>query len=244
MDKSIAAYDDHIRVAAYDGDMDLMHPNRRRMVEMIVDVLAATDNPPTSLLDLGTGTGFLLHRLLDRFPSVRTVAIDGAPAMLNLARARLGDLARRVDFRVGDFRALAGLCAGIVAVDAVVSSFALHHLEPASKEALARASFSMLRPGGWFLSADIILAEDEYLEDLTQRLRVRGIVHRAAGQDERFRDEAGTRAFLMQMEERESDQPQPLAQDLTTLERVGFAHVGVFWRETREAVMGGMKPAA
>jgi hypothetical protein len=34
-----------------------------------------------------------------------------------------------------------------------------------------------------------------------------------------------------------------LASDLATLEAVGFRHVMVFWRETREVLFGGVKIA-
>jgi len=244
MNKSIAAYDDLGRVASYDADMDIMHPNRHRMADVMVEVLAAGDSAPSLVLDLGTGTGFLLQRLLAAFPSLQAVAVDGARPMVALARARLGELAGRVDFRVGDFRELARICSGVCAVDAVVSSFALHHLAPEAKSALAETAFALLHPGGWFLSADLILAEDDFLEDLTQRLRARGIVRRAAGRDARFLDVIHTRAFLRQLEENEGDQPQRLANDLAALEHAGFEHVAVLWRDTREVLIGGVKPQA
>ena len=239
--KSIAAYDDLARVSSYDADMDIMHPNRHRMAEVIVEVLAAGERTLSSVLDLGTGTGFLLRRLLRRFPDVRAVALDGARAMLDLARARLGKDAERVDFRVGDFRDLADLCRGAGPFDAVVSSFALHHLPPEEKSRLAQTASAMLGPDGWFLDADVIRAESDYLEELTQRMRVRGIVERAAGRDQRFLDQASTHAFLQAMEEKEGDQPQRLASDLAALTSAGLDPVTVFWRETREVVIGGIR---
>jgi tRNA (cmo5U34)-methyltransferase len=242
LDKSIAAYEDETRVASYDASMEIMHPNRHRMVELIAEVLAASEREPRLLLDLGTGTGFLLARLLARFPQARAVAVDGARPMVSLAQARLGELASRVDFRICDFRRLADACRDLAPVDAVVSTFALHHLAAQEKATVARTAFAMLRPGGWFLSGDLIVSDDEHIEGLIQRVRVRGIVARAAGRDPRFSDETGTRAFLRRIEEEDHDQPQTLASDLAGLEAVGFRHVTVFWRETREVLIGGMKP--
>ncbi len=244
IDKSIAAYEDEARVASYDANMEIMHPNRPRMVEIIAEVLAASEPEPRLVLDLGTGTGFLLARLLARFPQARAVAVDGARPMMALAQSRLGALAKRVDFRICDFRRLADTCSDLGPLDAVVSTFALHHLCADEKAALARTAFAMLRPGGWLLSGDLIISHDVEVEALIQRMRVRGIMARAAGRDPRFADETKIRDFLRRIEEEDNDQPQTLASDLSGLEAAGFQQVTVFWQETREVVVGGVKPDA
>src|ERR1039458_4129730 len=86
---SVQAYGTSARVAAYDGDMDLMHPNRHKMVEVMIAVLAASTPDPQLVIDLGTGAGFLLDRLLRHFPNCRAVAIDGSQQMLSTAKSRL-----------------------------------------------------------------------------------------------------------------------------------------------------------
>jgi len=239
--ESIRAYDLPGRVANYDADMDLMHPNRHKMAESIENVLAVSGAPPQLAIDLGTGTGFLVDRLLRAFPDLRILAIDGAEQMVDLARTRLGPLAQRVDFRVGDFRDLKTLCGDAGQADAVVSAYALHHLSADEKLQVLRIAHGMLKPGGWFLNADITLAEDDELDAITQRLRVRGIVQRAKGLDPRFVDASATRRFLDELERNEHDQPVRPAEDLRILRESGFSHVTTFWRETRESVSGGMR---
>ena len=239
--ESIRAYDLPGRVANYDADMDLMHPNRHKMAENIENVLAVSGVPPRFLIDIGTGTGFLVDRLLRAFPDLRILAIDGAEQMVDLARARLGPLAQRVDFRVGDFRRLETLCAGAPPADAVVSAYALHHLSADEKLGVLRVVHNLLRPEGWFLNADLTLAEDAALDAITQQLRVRGILQRANGRDPRFLDASATRRFLDDLERNERDQPVRPAQDLRILQEAGFSHVTTFWRETRESVFGGLK---
>ena len=235
--RGISAYDLPERVAAYDADMDLMHPNRARMVEVAREALPCPPAAPLRALDLGTGTGFLARRFLERFPEATLVAVDGAAAMLDLARARLGALAARVEFVVGDFRRLDTLGFDLEA-DVVVSSFALHHLTADEKRDVLRQVVSCLKPGGWFVNADLVVSEWPELEERIQALRVEGIVARAGGRDPRFVDPGTARAWLKEMEAREGDQPLPLAEDLTLAREAGL-HVEVFWKEHREVVWGG-----
>lgn len=108
--ESIQAYDIPERVAMYDSDMDLMHPNRGKMAEVMLEVLPFSQDASFTALDLGVGTGFFSKAVLGRFPQCRVIAVDGAGSMIEMARTRLGSLAERVDFRRGDFRSLKKLC--------------------------------------------------------------------------------------------------------------------------------------
>jgi len=238
---SVQAYGTSTRVAAYDADMDLMHPNRQKMVEVMTAVLAAPMAAPRLVIDLGTGAGFLLDRLLRRFPDCRAVAIDGSQQMVAAAKSRLGTLAERVEFVVGDFRQPEALGRGIASADAVVSAFALHHLNLQEKARLIGHCRTLLKEDGWFLNADLVVAEDEFLEGLVQQMRVSGIVERARGQDPRFRDALGARRFLDELERNECDQPQRQADDLRIVQECGYRHVTVFWKDTREVVYGGVR---
>ena len=238
---SIQAYETSARVAAYDADMDLMHPNRQNMVEVMMAVLAASAPAPRLAIDLGTGTGFLLERLLRRFPDCRAVAIDGSQQMVAAAKSRLGTLAERVEFVLGDFRRPDAFGQEIASANTVISAFALHHLDLHEKSRLIGHCRTLLKDGGWFLNADIVVAEDEFLEALVQRMRVSGIVDRSHGQDPRFRDAAGTRRFLDELERNDCDRPQKLADDLRTVQECGYRHVTLLWKDTREVVYGGVR---
>src|SRR5216683_2995481 len=126
--ESIEAYDIPERVASYDSDMDLMHPNRSKMVEIVLELLPFPLDAAFTALDLGVGTGFFSRAVLTRFPNCRVIAVDGAAAMVEMATSRLGAMADRVDFRIGDFRHLKELLAASERGDLVYSAYALHHL--------------------------------------------------------------------------------------------------------------------
>jgi len=237
---SIDAYDLPQRVASYDSDMDLMHPHRKTMVRVALEVMPFDRAAPIRALDLGTGTGYFAERFLACFPNSAVLAIDGAEAMASLAKARLGPLAARVDFRVGDFRRLPDLTAGSSGLDVVFSSYALHHLDRAEKQAVIRQAVTLLRPGGWFLNADLVRAGSPELETRFQALRVAGIVERAGGRDARFTDDAATRRFLDGLEANEHDQPLTFPEDLDVLRQSGLKSTTAFWVEYREMVSGGV----
>jgi len=236
---SVCAYDAPEPVSAYDRDMDLMHPLRHKMAAVILEVLPFPREAPVGFLDLGAGTGFLTDRVLQAWPNATIIAIDGAAAMVELARARLADSASRVRFVVADFRALpAGLCAP-GSLDAVVSAYALHHLTGGEKRDLIARALTWLRPGGWFLNADLTRAMDPAVEQRIQQLRVSGILQRKPAGDPRFLDDITTRAFLDELELRDQDRPLPLSEDIALAREAGLVSAEVLWKEYREAVCGG-----
>jgi tRNA (cmo5U34)-methyltransferase len=237
---SINAYDLTARVASYDTDMEIMHPNRSKMVDIALEILPFDSGASITALELGTGTGFFTRRFLEHFPNSRLISIDGAQSMVDLARVRIGPLVDRVDFRIGDFRQLQQIIPdNKKKVDVVFSSYSLHHLSVREKTDVIRQALRFLHPGGWFVNADIIVSESEYMEDLIQGIRVNGIVERASGSDQRFRDREATRSFLSNLEGNEADQPVTLMDDLQILKDANLKDVSVFWLEYREVVYGG-----
>jgi len=238
---SIAAYELPARVASYDADMDVMHPNRHKMVSVALETLPFDASATFTALDLGTGTGFFTDRFLKQFSQARVISVDGSNSMVDLARTRLGSLTARVDFRIGDFRQLQDLIPESTHGDAVFSSYALHHLNHAEKREVIRQALRFLKPGGWLINADIVTHESKVIEERIQQLRVDGIVRRRHATDPRFRDTASTRQFLDQLEATDADQPLTLTEDLQVFQEAGLTHSAVLWSEYREVVIGGRK---
>jgi tRNA (cmo5U34)-methyltransferase len=240
-EQSIAAYDVSQRVKTYDADMELMHPNRSKMVQIAIEVLPFSSRAALRAIDLGIGTGYFTEQFLNHFANSRVLGVDGAQAMVELATERLRSLTARVDFAIGDFRQLQQLVPGAATVDVVFSAYALHHLSRPDKETVLKHVVELLVPGGWFVNADLIVANSPELESRLQELRVAGIVERASGSDNRFADSASTRRFLADLEQNERDQPLTLAEDLALLQSFGLKNVSAFWLEYRELVSGGQK---
>jgi ubiquinone/menaquinone biosynthesis C-methylase UbiE len=238
---SIAAYDISQRVKTYDADMELMHPNRSKMVQIAIEVLPFSNTAALRAIDLGIGNGYFTEQFLNHFVNSRVLGVDGAQAMVELAKERLKQLTSRVEFAIGDFRQLQQLVPGAATVDVVFSAYALHHLSRPDKETVLKHVVELLVPGGWFVNVDLIAADSPELESRLQELRVAGIVERASGSDNRFADSTSTGRFLANLEKNERDQPLTLADDLAVLRSSGLKNVSSFWLEYREVVSGGQK---
>jgi tRNA (cmo5U34)-methyltransferase len=139
-----------IDLTEYDSRIRTFIPHYEEMLDV-----AASSIPPRArtLVDLGVGTGALSSRCLATARAATAVGIDVDPEILALAKRRLGE---RAAFITGSF-----LRAPLPSCDAVVASFALHHVRTrAAKASLYRRVRAALRPGGIFLSVDSNPATD------------------------------------------------------------------------------------
>ncbi len=243
--KGIIAYDVNQRILPYDQDMEIMHPNRSKMIHVALEFLPISNNSNMQLkvLELGIGTGFFTVKFLEKFPLAHIVAIDGAQSMINIAKNRLDSPETSVEFKVIDFRNLDQLSLKTSSLDIVFSSYALHHLTQQEKTAMMDTVYKLLKPGGWFINADLFVAKSQTIEERFQALRVQGIVKRAKKKrDPRFLDVHNTRNFLNQLEKNEGDKPLAISSDMAILQTIGFQSVDIIWKEHREAVICGQKP--
>jgi tRNA (cmo5U34)-methyltransferase len=181
--QSIDAYSMPQRVASYDANMELMHPNRSKMVQVALEILPFPKESPLKALDLGIGTGYFTEKFLRCYPHATVVAIDGAKAMTEMVDARLGNLASQVDVRVADFRQLDQIGLQQADFDVVFSSYALHHLNREEKQRVVAQAMRLLKAGGWFVNADLIVADSPQMEERIQQLRIQGILDRVIRED-------------------------------------------------------------
>ena len=121
---------------SYDAQIREMVPRYEEIHDTLLALLAL--KPPERFLDLGSGTGYTLRRVLEAFPSARAVGLDVSNEMLDRARQRLAGLETQVDLRLSDI-ARPELDA---TYDAIVSILAVHHLHPDEKRHLSAASGS------------------------------------------------------------------------------------------------------
>jgi tRNA (cmo5U34)-methyltransferase len=107
---------------------------------------------PGRVLDLGCGDGRLAALVLATYPGSTAVGIDMSPTMLDAVRARFAR-DERVEIVAAD---LAEPLPVAGSFDAIVSSFAIHHVEDERKQTLYAEAASLLAPSGVFTNLDLV----------------------------------------------------------------------------------------
>lgn len=148
---------------AYDQAAPAIHPYYEAIQNQILDQLPFGPDEEFLIVDVGGGSGRLMERILHRFAGARGVVVDQSEPFLALAERRLRPFAPRatcIQRRLQDDWS-ADLPA---APDVIVSTSAIHHLEPAEKRALFERCFASLKPRGLFINGDEYRpsADDDY----------------------------------------------------------------------------------
>jgi tRNA (cmo5U34)-methyltransferase len=207
-----------IDIADYDARIRTFIPDYEAMLDAAA---AAVPSNARTIVDLGTGTGALAARCLERAPDAQIVGIDADEEILEAARRRLGS---RASFVHGSF-----LRAPLAPCDAVVASFALHHVRTRSaKAALYRRLRAALRPRGTFLSVDCHPATARVLG---RQQRDAWIAHLR----QTYTPPEADAIFAAWAKE---DVYVPLDAEMELLQQSGFA-VDVIWRKGSFAVLCG-----
>jgi len=146
----------HFEPDSYLEFVRLEIPEYDELEEVVAEAASAV--AAARILDLGSGTGETARRVLERHAGASIVLVDSSAEMLTAAREALAKdriesvLVQRLEdpLPAGPF-------------DLVVSALAVHHLESADKQVLFQRIAEVLRPGGRFVLADVVVPQDSEL---------------------------------------------------------------------------------
>jgi tRNA (cmo5U34)-methyltransferase len=168
------------------------------------------------VLDLGTGDGRLLRLLkIDRPNMNEAIALDVSPTMVKAARNHFAnDNAVKVVEHDFNFP----LPTSLGYFDAVVSSFAMHHLDHKRKRGLYKEIYSTLNPTGVFCNL-------EHVASPSVELHARFL--NAIGYSPKTEDK--------------SNKLLPMETQLGWLREIGFVDVDCYWKWLEMALLIGYK---
>ena len=218
------AFDAH--AADYDALRRRLVPSLDAFYDAAVEALSLATRPLHKVLDLGAGTGLLAERVAAALPAAELTLLDGSPAMLDTARARLG---ARVAYVRQDFAD--ELPAG--SWDAVVSALAIHHVDDAGKRRLFAQIHDRLAAGGVFVNAEQVAGPTPQLDE-----------HYAAWHTARSAQLGTTAAEWAAAEQRMGyDRLATLESQLQWLREAGFAHADCLYKQYAFAVIVARRAA-
>jgi tRNA (cmo5U34)-methyltransferase len=188
-------------------------PHRGEAEATLLEALPANVH---RFMDLGTGDGRLVALILTARPdATEAIGLDMSPPMLEAAARRFaGD--ERVHIRNHDLNDPLPPAGGL---DAIVSSFAIHHCPDDRKQTLYAECFERLNPGGVFLNLEHVASPTERLQD--------------------------TFLAAMSMTREDEDRSNILLDvwtQLRWLNEIGFQDVDCYWKWRELALFGGVKP--
>ena len=139
-----------------DDPVELQHPIDGQFLRD----LALSQIPPRcdKALDLGTGAGLMLPKLLETVSEI--IAVDSSTTMLTMAQNLVQRGSKRCDFRLGD---LSHLPVADGEVDCVIACMVLHNVSD-PQHCLKEAN-RVLNKGGYVIIVDLYRHQDETLRE-------------------------------------------------------------------------------
>jgi tRNA (cmo5U34)-methyltransferase len=186
-------------------------PHRSEGESVLIDHL--TENTKR-VLDLGTGDGRLIRLIKANRPGIEAVALDVSPTMLKSARDHFANDSR-VKITEHD---LSQPLPDLGYFDAVVSSFAIHHLKHERKRELYEEIYDIINPTGVFCNL-------EHVASPSVELHIR------------FLNAIG---YTPEKEDR-ANRLLPMEIQLGWLRDTGFVEVDCYWKWLEMALLIGYK---
>ena len=234
----------------WDAQQETYMPDREERFEVLVDLLEMTAGPQPRVLDLACGPASLSDRVLARLPEATVVGVDADPVLLTLAREAARPGLRLVDADLRDPDWPQRIPSG--PYDAILSTTALHWLQPPALRAVYAACGRLLRPGGLLANGDHLrVLESPRLDELARELdRRRRARHDGDGEDWRgwwdaVRADPDLGGAISERERRQFEHPEETETSLAVHEQAlrdaGFSEVGVLWRKGTDAVLVALR---
>lgn len=188
-----SALDAHLRglePQPYDANLGDVIAAASRIAEPVLGPTlraVATKVQPSSVLDIGCGSGIYLHHVLEAVPTATGLGIDVNQPAVDTAIAQLSDLhkASRAEVRLGDIEVLADQ---IDKHDLVVLLNNIYYWPPEQRADILRTVGGVVAPGGTIVVATATPEGQPFNRHLDLMLRVTASSHRLPTQEELHRD--------------------------------------------------------
>jgi ubiquinone/menaquinone biosynthesis C-methylase UbiE len=195
---------------------------------------AVGTHPLFKIVEAGTGTGATTRSILSAHPTIQVTSVDPDVRMLDRAITNSTEFSNRVKFVCDDILTyLRGHPSQ--SLDAFVSAYTLHNLDPVYRAELLPEIARVLKDGAVYVNADKIARNDQlaHERDLSQQIEAFQVYEELGRADLRrywtdhYRDDE-----LIRIVERDH---------LRALTQAGFTRAQVVWRMRMEAIVTAVR---
>lgn len=218
-------------------------PYAADQLAVMMRLLGASGRPLRVFADIGCGGGVTARAVLAAHRGAQAVLADFSEPMLQAARAALADHRPAPLFAVADLAAPAWTAAlsGQAPFDAIVSSYAIHHLTDARKRALYGEIFTLLAPGGVFVNVEHVASRTPRGEALSDALMIDSIHAFQRGKGNPASRDQVARDFVRRPD-KAANILTPVDVQCEWLREIGFTDVDCFFKVFELAVFAGWRP--
>src|SRR5215213_420076 len=211
---------------------------------IMLQIVANGQQPVRRFLDLGAGDGVLTAVLLARYPTAQPILVDFSPPMLAAAKERLAPLATQLTFVEVDLGTpfWREAVEAYAPFDAIVSSFAIHHLEDERKRALYGELLDLLIPGGTFAHIEHVAPDTPWMARTFDEAMIDAVWEYGRRTDQELTRAAAATAYADRLD-RDANRLAPLDTQCAWLRDAGYTQVTAPFRWYELAVFGGYRPA-
>lgn len=218
-------------------------PSYQAGLDFVLDLVPHEPDDAFTVVELGCGTAELTRRMLDRYPRARAVAIDGEPAMVEIAHQKLLPYEDRAEPREADV-----LACDLPPCDLVLSSFLFHHVPPDGLHAVLSRVAGALSPSGCLILLDIMQVGPRWSERvgaLSRRLYQRRVAAAIAAGEATQAEIDARWALKREMKDEGKDVEYRHTAEgiLEVMRAAGFEDVGLVWRMFASTILVGFVPA-
>lgn len=212
------------------------HPTRAEQLDILATIVADHTKAGDRVLDLGMGTGYVAHLILNKRADIAITGVDLKMESLEAAKSNISGLGAGHDFVEGNLMEPESIELPHAGYKIALSVLTFHDLTDDAKQAVIRWASDRLAPGGFFLLYDRLRLTEAAAFPLQQTIWRR--IEQVHGRGMRTTD-----SFDAYIEDLGTDnRPAALLDYLDWFRSAGLAPA-VLHLHGNVALLGGAKPA-
>jgi len=220
--------------------VDLMIPQRKEILSIISRLAIELGSENPEIIDLGCGLGDVTAEIVKLKPDVKFLMVDFSDEMIRRSSERFRDN-KNITVVKRDLNLGVSGISDEAKFDAVVSCFALHHVEFENRVKLYSEIHAVLKEGGLFINGDLFKEDSPIIDEweLNNIIASLLLVLKEKHGEECTFDELKQKRI--EHGKKMGDKPGTVWDMFRDMKAAGFGYVDCVWKFRNLAIMAASK---